>query len=162
MQRADQCIKKAPRLIYKAGDKATGIKKNKQPTKGSGSNLRRTEKSADGQRTHMAWVTRMLQRRREGPWEDCGRNAIMWTNAVKSKKVDYTRIQMLGVDFLFTEEESGPRYQQWSDGGRFPYGAAASGNSCMRNNVGTEGWRGRASENRREQSRFPSLTRTIM
>lgn len=71
---------------------------------------------------------------------------------------------MLGVDFIFTEEESGPRYQQRSDGGRIPDGAAASGHSRMRNNVGycTEGWKGRACENRREQSRFPSLTRTIM
>lgn len=56
-----------------------------------------------------------------GPWEDCGRNALMGTN-VKSEKVDYIWIQMLGVDSWFTEEESGPRHQQRSDGGRFPDG----------------------------------------
>lgn len=117
------------------------MKKNKQPAEGSGNNLRRTEKSADGQRTHVARVTWMLQPQREGPWEDWGRNAIMWTNVVKSEKVDYIWIQMLGVDFLFTEEESGPRCPQRSGGGR--YGAAASGRSRMRHNVGTGRWRGR-------------------
>lgn len=42
------------RLIYKAADKATGIKKNKQSAEGSGNNRRQKEKSADGQRTDMA------------------------------------------------------------------------------------------------------------
>lgn len=46
----------------------------------------------------MAGATWMLQPRREGPWEDCGgRNAIMWTNVVKSEKADYVWIQMLGA-----------------------------------------------------------------
>lgn len=60
----------------------------------------------------------------------------MWTNVVRSEKVDYIWIQMLGVDFVFAEEESGPRYQQRSDGGRFPNGAAVSGHSPMRNKRG--------------------------
>lgn len=87
--------RRSARLIYKAADKATGLKKNKQPTEGSGNNRRQTEKSADGPRTDMARMTWMLQLQREGPLEDCGRNAIMWTNVVKSEKVDYIWIRML-------------------------------------------------------------------
>lgn len=75
--------RRSARLIYKAADKATGIKKNKQSAEGSGNNRRQREKSADGQRTDMARMTWMFPPRREGPWEDCGRNAIMWTNVVK-------------------------------------------------------------------------------
>lgn len=46
--------RRSARLIYKAADKATGIKKNKLSAEGSGNNRRQKEKSADGQRTDMA------------------------------------------------------------------------------------------------------------
>lgn len=35
-----------------------------------------------------------------GPGKTVGRNAIMWTNVVRSEKADYVWIQMLGAGFL--------------------------------------------------------------
>lgn len=107
--------RRSPRLIYKAGDKATGIKKNKQPAEGSGNNRRQEEKSADEPQNRHGTDDMDVTVTERGAlgrlWKKCN-------NAVKSEKVDYIWIRMLGVDFLFPQEESGPRHQQRSDVGR--------------------------------------------
>lgn len=65
--RISALTRRSARLIYKAADKATGIKKNKQSAEGIGNNRRQKEKSADGQRTDMAQMTWMLRHGGKAP-----------------------------------------------------------------------------------------------
>lgn len=104
----DHCINSLmAHLMYKAAEKAMAVEKSGRLKEQRHKWTVEVSETAAVLRTDMG-MTWMLQLQ-ERPWEVSSWNLIMWTNCIKSKKVDYSG--MLQAEFIFTQEESGSKEQ---------------------------------------------------
>lgn len=109
MREVDRCINGlTARLMYKAAGKATGAEKTKHEGE--------TERGRRRQTARTDWDSCWTENRRRDDMDvtaartglrSCGWNLIMWTNFVKTQKVDYR--WMLEAEFIFLRRNLVPK-----------------------------------------------------